>query len=155
MMKNGRERRAEDQASEQLENPHNPSVEIIPLENGRVMIRELDENGHLIRETFGMIPVSSDDDDLTDQPVDADDLFTDDEVKELLDNLMLPLIEEEPLINDVWTWESDLGSWIAAMEQAGIDKEKIVEVLKRHKEVNLSPQEATQIFREFTDGLDT
>jgi hypothetical protein len=40
---------------EQMENPPNPKVKIIPLEHGRVMIRELDEVGNLIHETFGII----------------------------------------------------------------------------------------------------
>lgn len=47
--KNERERRAEDRAREQLEDPSSPNVEIVPLEDGRVMIRELDEAGNILR----------------------------------------------------------------------------------------------------------
>ncbi|KQX45870.1 hypothetical protein ASD40_18720 [Paenibacillus sp. Root444D2] len=50
---NDRERRAKAQAREQLNNPPSPNVEIVALEDGRVMIRELDESGQLIWETFG------------------------------------------------------------------------------------------------------
>lgn len=42
----GRERRAEDRTREQLENPPElPNVEIIPLQDGRIMVRELDSDG--------------------------------------------------------------------------------------------------------------
>lgn len=46
------ERRAEDRALDQLENRPSPNVEIIPPEDGRVMICETDESGNLIRETL-------------------------------------------------------------------------------------------------------
>lgn len=52
--KNERERRAEDRAREQLEDLPSPNVEIVPLEDGGVMIRELDEAGNVIAETWIM-----------------------------------------------------------------------------------------------------
>jgi hypothetical protein len=53
--KNERQRRAEAKARVDLENPPSPNVEIIAMENGSVMIRELDNAGNLIWETFGII----------------------------------------------------------------------------------------------------
>ncbi|KQX45863.1 hypothetical protein [Paenibacillus sp. Root444D2] len=68
------------------------------------------------------------------------------------DDEHLLVIDEDPLINDVWTWESDLGSLIVAMQRAGVAREQIAEVLKQKKKVNrLSSQEATRIYREFME----
>jgi hypothetical protein len=53
--RNERERRAEDRAREQMEGPPSTNVQIIKFEDGRVMIRELDKDGNLIRETFGFM----------------------------------------------------------------------------------------------------
>lgn len=59
--RNERERRAAERSRAQLENNlPSPNVEIIPLNGGRVMIRELDSDGNLIRETWGTIPLSPD-----------------------------------------------------------------------------------------------
>jgi hypothetical protein len=63
-----------------------------------------------------------------------------------------PLIDEsELLVNDVMTWEAELGYFIVAMQRAGLNRETISEVLKRHKRVKLPPYEATRIYREFMD----
>ncbi|RED51137.1 hypothetical protein [Cohnella lupini] len=57
MTNNGRE--SEDLNKDEcqiLTDERSPNVEIVPLEEGRVMIRELDEAGNIVRETYGEYP---------------------------------------------------------------------------------------------------
>ncbi|CAN7768782.1 hypothetical protein LJR153_007378 [Paenibacillus sp. LjRoot153] len=87
--RNDRELRAIHQAQEQEVNAPGPDkVELIPLNDGRIMIPEYDVDGNLINKTWGMVPH--------------------------------PNEKPDPLVDDVMTWEAEVGLFIAAMKKAGL-----------------------------------
>ncbi|BFT69424.1 hypothetical protein [Paenibacillus sp. P36] len=63
---------------------------------------------------------------------------------------LLPARDEfEPLVDDVMSWEVEMGYFISAMKKAGVDQEKIAEVLDMYNKVKLLPYKATKLFWDF------
>jgi hypothetical protein len=69
--------------------------------------------------------------------------------KQIADEHLI-VIEDDPLVDDVMSGEAEIGYFIAAMQRAGIDWEKIAETLERLSEAySMPPHKSIKICREF------